>query len=160
MVDEGGNTCVSGHLDNNLRVWDLHSGKAIKEMTGIHSGQVTGICISRDRNQLLTTSRDNTLKLIDARMWDVVKTLSAETFRVGLNHSKSTLSPDGHYALSGSQNGDVFGWNTVTGQVESILKVHSLPICGVVWGSGSKVISADAKNVTIWGSAQDQLLHV
>lgn len=39
-------TLVSGHLDNNLRFWDVRSGKDIKELTGIHLGQITSVSVS------------------------------------------------------------------------------------------------------------------
>jgi len=39
-------TLASGHLDNNLRFWDVRSGKDIKEMTGIHLGQITSVSVS------------------------------------------------------------------------------------------------------------------
>ncbi|CAG8487065.1 8467_t:CDS:2 [Racocetra fulgida] len=41
-----GTTLVSGHLDNNLRFWDVRSGKDIKELTGIHLGQITSVSVS------------------------------------------------------------------------------------------------------------------
>ena len=37
------NSVASGHLDNNIRIWDLRSGQSIQELTGIHSGQITSV---------------------------------------------------------------------------------------------------------------------
>ncbi|RUP51745.1 WD40-repeat-containing domain protein [Jimgerdemannia flammicorona] len=83
-------TIASGHLDNNLRLWDVRTGNAIKELTGIHLGQITSLSVSpvhsyatylstfwlpiTDGSKILTNSRDNTLKLIDLRMYEVVST--------------------------------------------------------------------------------------
>ena len=34
---------VSGHLDNNIRIWDSRTGNSIQELMGIHAGQVTAV---------------------------------------------------------------------------------------------------------------------
>lgn len=38
-------TLASGHLDNNLRLWDTRTGNGIKELTGIHRGQITSVSV-------------------------------------------------------------------------------------------------------------------
>lgn len=72
-MDADGQTLISGHLDNNIRLWDARTGSGIKELTGIHSGQITSVSMSPDGTTLLTNSRDNTLKTIDVRMYDIIK---------------------------------------------------------------------------------------
>lgn len=90
-MDPDGQTLISGHLDNNIRIWDARSGTSVKELTGIHNGQITSVTMSPGKLQvckhskialtcnqvegttLLTNSRDNTLKIIDIRMYEIVK---------------------------------------------------------------------------------------
>ncbi|CAO3650799.1 unnamed protein product [Mucor fragilis] len=91
LMDPDGQTVISGHLDNNIRLWDARTGVGIKELTGIHSGQITSVSMSPDGTTLLTNSRDNTLKTIDVRMYDIVRSFQAETYRNGLNWSRSTF---------------------------------------------------------------------
>lgn len=43
-------------------------------------------------------------------------------FKVGLNWSRSTVSPDGAFVASGSQDGNVFIWNSQNGVLEKMLK--------------------------------------
>nr|CAG8503609.1 8590_t:CDS:2 [Entrophospora candida] len=74
-LDDYGTTLASGHLDNSLRFWDVKSGKDIKELTNIHLGQITSVCLSPDRTKVLTNSRDNSLKLIDLRTYQIEQTL-------------------------------------------------------------------------------------
>jgi len=88
-------------LDNNLRFWDVRSGKDIKELTGIHLGQITSVSVSpgnslfksfvcllfwsnlsnsnyiyfKDGAKVLTNSRDNTLKIVDLKTYEVEQTL-------------------------------------------------------------------------------------
>jgi autophagy-related protein 16 len=45
-MDPDGQTLISGHLDNNIRLWDARTGVGIKELTGIHTGQITSVCMS------------------------------------------------------------------------------------------------------------------
>lgn len=45
-VDSEGIVIASGHLDNNLRVWDTRSGQLIREIQGLHFGQITGVEVS------------------------------------------------------------------------------------------------------------------
>lgn len=46
LMDADGQTLISGHLDNNIRLWDARTGVGIKELTGIHSGQITSVSMS------------------------------------------------------------------------------------------------------------------
>ncbi|KAI8855020.1 WD40-repeat-containing domain protein [Chytridium lagenaria] len=156
LLDGEGTQIVSGHLDNNLRVWDTRTGNLVREVTGIHSNQITGVTLSPSENQILTTSRDNTLRLIDTRMFEVVSTYSHESFRVLMNWTKSCFSPDANYICCGSVDGSVFIWNADTGKTERILREHRSSVCGVVWNpqGGSHVYSAEKdRAVLMWGVA-------
>ncbi|RUS33655.1 WD40-repeat-containing domain protein [Jimgerdemannia flammicorona] len=171
LVDEAGSTIASGHLDNNLRLWDVRTGNAIKELTGIHLGQITSLSVSpvhsyatylstfwlpiTDGSKILTNSRDNTLKLIDLRMYEVVSTFQADGYKNGSNWSRACFSPDGQYVSAGSADGTLFFWNTTTSLVEKSVKEHMNAICGVSWSpNGSQIFSADKDRVVcMWGSS-------
>lgn len=45
-MDADGQTLISGHLDNNIRLWDARTGAAIQELTGVHNGQITSVSMS------------------------------------------------------------------------------------------------------------------
>lgn len=45
-MDSDGQTLISGHLDNHIRFWDTRTGSGIKELTGVHNGQVTSVSMS------------------------------------------------------------------------------------------------------------------
>eukprot|EP00160_Parvularia_atlantis_P020546 Unigene8564_Nuclearia_a/m.26226 Unigene8564_Nuclearia_a/g.26226 ORF Unigene8564_Nuclearia_a/g.26226 Unigene8564_Nuclearia_a/m.26226 type:complete len:554 (-) Unigene8564_Nuclearia_a:62-1723(-) len=152
VSDEAGNNIISGHLDNHIRFWDSRSGDCVKEITGVHSQQITSLTISPSGNEFLTNSRDNTLKLIDQRMLHVLHTYSAETYKTGMNWAKSSFSPDGAYIVAGSQDGSIFVWNTQTTKVERVLKGHNVAVAAVSWSAnGMQMYSADKdKTVIIW----------
>ncbi|KAJ1548375.1 hypothetical protein HK096_002032, partial [Nowakowskiella sp. JEL0078] len=123
LMDGEGTALISGHLDNNIRVWDTRTGNMVREVTGVHSGQVTSVDMSPDSNYVLTTARDNTMKLMDVRTYEVVKVFSHERFRVGLNWTKSCFSPDGVFAACGGADGSVFVWR-LEGGCEAVLNEH------------------------------------
>ena len=80
-VNSDGSVIISGHLDNNIRFWDSRSGNQIYEIIGIHAAQITGVHMFPDCTKFLTTSRDNTLKIVDIRTYETILTLRC-VFRV------------------------------------------------------------------------------
>ncbi|KAI8815594.1 WD40-repeat-containing domain protein [Fimicolochytrium jonesii] len=148
LLNGDGTTIASGHLDHNVRIWDSRSGSLIRELSGIHYGQVTSVAIHPTENVLLTTSRDNTLKLIDLNTYQVLKTISNDAFRPGMNWSRSCFSPDGRHIASGSQDGAVFIWHS-DGRIEKVLKEHRSAVCGVAWNSKA-FVSAEKDRAVIW----------
>ncbi|KAF9995361.1 hypothetical protein BGZ80_011241 [Entomortierella chlamydospora] len=152
LLDFDGSTIASGHLDNNLRFWDARSGNCVKEVTGIHVGQITSVCPSSDGTQILTNSRDNTVRILDVRTYETLSVLHADGYKTGTNWSKACFSPDGQYVVSGSADGTLYYWSTRDGTVEKTTKEQSGPIVGVSW-SNSTVVSAEKdKTVVIWGT--------
>ena len=56
-LDNEGAVIASGHLDNNLRIWDTRSGNIIQEIAGIHFGQITSVEFSPCKNLFYWISR-------------------------------------------------------------------------------------------------------
>mmetsp|Transcript_34961 Transcript_34961/g.93552 ORF Transcript_34961/g.93552 Transcript_34961/m.93552 type:complete len:223 (-) Transcript_34961:99-767(-) len=121
-----GATVVSGHQDGSVRLWDIGTGAKIDESKP-HANQVTSCRFSpRGGMQILTCSRDNKLKLLDARTLQAISTLSHESFRVAQNWSRATFSPDGQYVVAGSATGTVHVWETITGRCRQNLTQHQV----------------------------------
>ncbi|GJJ76741.1 autophagy-related protein 16-1 [Entomortierella parvispora] len=152
LLDFDGSTIASGHLDNNLRFWDARSGNCVKEVTGIHLGQITSVCPSTDGNQVLTNSRDNTLRIIDVRTHETLSVLHADGYKTGTNWSKACFSPDGQYVVSGSADGTLYYWSTRDGTVEKTVREQSSPIVGVSWVNSTVVSAEKDKAVVVWGT--------
>ncbi|KAG0369623.1 hypothetical protein BGZ54_009432 [Gamsiella multidivaricata] len=152
LLDFDGATIASGHLDNNLRFWDARSGNCVKEVTGIHLGQITSVCPSSDGTQILTNSRDNTLRILDVRTYETLSVLHADGYKTGTNWTKACFSPDGQYVVSGSADGTLYYWSTRDGAVEKTTKEQNGPIVGVAWANSSVVSAEKDKTVVIWGT--------
>lgn len=79
----------------------------------------------------MTTSKDNTIKVLDVRMFNTVATLAAPGFKTACNWAKSCYSSDGAYIASGSADGNVYVWKD--GLLASVLSKHGSSVVGVAW---------------------------
>src|SRR5436190_1069006 len=77
-------------------------------------GQVTSVQFSVDGNSVLSCGRDDKLRLVDFRTFDVVNTFSAPSFRCGLNWSKAALSADSAFVAAPGHEGQIFVWDART----------------------------------------------
>jgi WD40 repeat protein len=117
-----GSYALSGSYDKTLILWDINSGRKIQTFKG-HSAGVNSVAFSPDGRYALSGSGDfrsrygndvvdNTLKL-----WDIRSGRAIRTFR---GHSELvfsvTFSPDGKYALSGSQDNSLKLWEISSGK--------------------------------------------
>eukprot|EP00053_Salpingoeca_punica_P014936 m.136361 g.136361 ORF g.136361 m.136361 type:complete len:549 (-) comp16583_c0_seq1:1816-3462(-) len=116
---------VSAHFDKTIRGWDVRapSRKPSVEIRTEHSAPPTHIaCDPVDKDKVLTASKDHTLKLIDFRTQEVVRTFSDKDFKVGPFGCRPAFSPDGSHVAVGSDSGSVFIWSVTTGALEKVLK--------------------------------------
>jgi autophagy-related protein 16 len=109
LPSDGSARAMSGHVDNVVRIWDLgRDGQCVHEITGLHSAPITSVC-SNPQNQweLLSNSRDDTLKIVDLRTYTARVTLNHHGFANGVNWNRACFSPDGHYVAAGSSDNGV-----------------------------------------------------
>ncbi|KAK9704592.1 WD domain, G-beta repeat [Popillia japonica] len=71
-ADGSGLTIISGHFDKRIRFWDTRSESGPNEI--VLNGKVTSLDLTRDTKYLVACVRDDTLKLLDLRMNQVVLT--------------------------------------------------------------------------------------
>lgn len=87
---------------------------------------------------VLTCGKDNCLRLVDARSFQVRKTLSAPGFMVATTSCTACLSPDETHAAAGSSNGTVFVWEVslpalLDGPVVIVGALHEFAVALTVW---------------------------
>ncbi|XP_057514555.1 autophagy-related protein 16-like [Actinidia eriantha] len=140
-----GQTICSGHVDGNLRLWNIQTGKLLSEVAA-HSLAVTSISLSRNGNVLLTSGRDNLHNLFDVRSLEVCGTLRASGNRVASNWSRSCISPDDNYVAGGSADGSVYIWSILKGNIVSTLKEHGASVLCCSWSGLGKPLASSDKN--------------
>lgn len=144
-----GQTICSGHVDGNLRLWDIQTGKLLSEVAA-HSLAVTSLSLSRNGNMLLTSGRDNLHNLFDVRSLEVCGTLKASGNRVASNWSRSCISPDDNYVAAGSSDGSVYLWSVSQGRIASTLKEHGSSVLCCSWSGLGKPLASSDKNGVIY----------
>eukprot|EP01135_Chromosphaera_perkinsii_P009544 Nk52_evm1s1803 gene=Nk52_evmTU1s1803 len=159
LSDASGSGVISGHLDGQIRFWDARAADCTNQLNGIHTGQVTSVLLTPDRSNLITMARDNTLKLIDLRMFDVLKTFCDTSFSIPTNFSRCSLSVDGSHVAAGTSSGEVFIWPVTEPQGTSptVLKYQSSdgkktsPIFSVSWNNMNQLACCHKdKSLSIW----------
>lgn len=120
-IASNGDVIGTAHLDCAARFWSLRTGELIHELKELHTQQVTGVDFSRDGVLAVTNSRDNTLRIVDARMWRVVHALAEEkgNFRNKIAWAPAVFSPDAQFVCAGSSDGSLFVWNAASGRLHS-----------------------------------------
>ncbi|KAM7328984.1 protein Atg16l2 isoform X1 [Alexandromys fortis] len=147
----GDHIIISGHNDQKIRFWDSRGPHCIQVIPV--QGRVTSLSLSHDQLQLLSCSRDNTLKVIDLRLSNVRQVFRADGFKCSSDWTKAVFSPDRSYALAGSSNGALYIWDVDTGKLESSLEgPHCAAVNAVAWCfSGNHVVSVDqGRKVVLW----------
>lgn len=146
-----GQTLFSGHVDGNLRMWNIQTGKLLSEVAA-HSMSLTSISLSRHGNMLLTSGRDNLHNLFDIRSLEVCSTFRASGNRMASNWSRSCFSPDDSNVVSGSADGSVYIWSVSKPDTVSTLKEHTASVLSCSWSNlGKPLCSADRSGIIcIW----------
>lgn len=71
-TDVSGTTIISGHYDKKIRFWDTRTDCSANEI--LLQGKITSLDLSKDCQYLLSCVRDDTIKLLDLRMNQIIKT--------------------------------------------------------------------------------------
>lgn len=149
-VDSAGSIIISGHFDKSIRFWDCRSESSANNV--VLNGKVTSLDLTKDAKYLVCCVRDDTLKLLDLRMNQVVTLFSCDGFKVGCDYSRATFSPDGQYVAVGSADGSVYIWGVSSAKVETILKEHSAAVTATSWNPfGNFLATVDrSRRAVLW----------
>ncbi|RLN89257.1 hypothetical protein BBJ28_00017781 [Nothophytophthora sp. Chile5] len=153
-ADSGFVQFASAHQDGAVRFWDTRTRRCVQELRGLHTDQATSV--SFGGNELLTNSRDHSLRVVDPRTYAVLRELRHPDYQCGFDWGQASLSPDGRYALAGGASGALFIWNARSGKLEAQLKPgptgHHGAVACCVWRPDGKGVASCDKNgvVVLW----------
>lgn len=153
LAAAAGGQLASAHQDGAVRFWDPRAKTLVRELRGLHEDQVTSVSFARGGELLLTSSRDDSLCLVDPRTFAVVRTLRDPAFRCGFDWSRAALSPDGRFAAAGSASGAVLVWDAATGRLARSLRGgHQGAVACCMWRpDGGSLASCDKNGcVVLW----------
>jgi WD40 repeat protein len=86
-------------LDNTIKVWDLTTGKKLKD----HSNLVYAVAVTADGKRVISGSRDNTLKVWDLTTGNVIASFTGES-----SIACCAIAPDGVTIAAGDESGGVY----------------------------------------------------
>lgn len=97
---------ATGHRDGSLKFWSIRDCSLLHELRKLHEDVVASVAYHPyDGNQIITSSRDHTVKVVDVRMLKVVQTVESEHWYATTETSQIAVSPAGRYLALGSKNG-------------------------------------------------------
>ncbi|KAI6359702.1 hypothetical protein MCOR25_006969 [Pyricularia grisea] len=125
---------VTGSVDGRVRTYDVRMGRCVVDVVG---PSVTSLCLSRDGNALLVGSLDSSLRLMDRAAGTCLRTYRAEgRWRNESLRVQSLLGAGERFVVTGDelscdvgvdetadQDGKVWAWDLLTGEVVATLKV-------------------------------------
>jgi WD40 repeat protein len=127
-----GKTALSGSFDATLMLWDLASGREIREFVG-HAGSVSSVAIMPDGKTALSGGSDATLRLWDLASGREIGKLEGHAGPV----SSVAIAPDGKTALSGGGSygspGEFKLWDLATGREIRKLEGHTGSVSSVAF---------------------------
>ena len=124
---------ATAHADKKVRIWGTEGedqGKIVKELEGDHEGFCVCAQYSPNGKSILTGCwgrKDST-----GRIWDVEsETCQVELKGHGGNLKCCAWSPDGQFAITGSEDKTARVWNAETGECLKVLNGHTANVMDV-----------------------------
>jgi WD40 repeat protein len=138
-----------------LKLWD--GAKPIADLGG-YNNAISSLLFLADGRQLLTASRDGTL-----RVWDVAKRKTVKTLPCGAPISSMVLSPDAKTLAVGLYSNEVALWDLGTWKEKKHLQGHGDRVSAVAFSRDGKTLASasDDHTIKLWdlstGKTQETL---
>ena len=167
-----GKHIVSGSWHGQICLWDMATGE-LELILGIapkdvgyehnndpskgHTSTVYSVALSADGKEVVSGSRDKTI-----RLWNLA---TRETVRIFEGHTRSVnsvaLSADGKQVVSGSCDKTIRLWNLATGETVRIFEGHTEAVLSVALSAdGKQVVSGSSdRTIRLWNLATGETVR-
>ncbi|MDO4584233.1 MAG: WD40 repeat domain-containing protein [Planctomycetia bacterium] len=153
--------------DRLVRVWDMESGRELKQMDG-HTSTIHSVCFSADGKKVWSAGADGFLKVWDARTGMLLGAFQQEDGVVSV-----IISPNGKMVVARNSHNVITLYNATNGKVLRFFKAElKAPTMRVITGSyfttkitkdNRSIITCNEKNLFSWslktGKLQGQIPH-
>ena len=138
---------LSGSADNTLVLWELASGKQIRQFKG-HAANVKSVAFTPDGQHAVSASYDRTIKLWNIETGQEVRTFTGHADII----NAMSVSPDGRLVASASGDRTVRLWELASGKEVKVLSGHQGWVLSVAFSAdGHLLASGDVKNqIKLW----------
>lgn len=151
MVIKADDAIIVTASDSNIvNVWDIKTGKLIKELEG-HTSKVQVISISKDGKFIAIGFADCTIKLWDTKKFGLVQTLDPANVNVTAQRLQAivsiTISKDSKIIAASYLDSTIKIWEVQTGKCILIAQETQMPLCCTIDQKGTMIVSGgmDAK---------------
>jgi WD40 repeat protein len=153
-ISPDGGRILTGSGDKTARLWDIASGRLLREFTG-HWGEVWSVAFAPDGGHILTGSGDKA-----ARLWN---TASGRLLREFTGHQgvvwHVAFAPNGSRILTGSGDKTARLWDVASGRLLREFTGHWGEVWSVAFAPDGDTILTSNDNARLWDTASGQLLH-
>jgi WD40 repeat protein len=111
----------SASTDHHIMVWNLASGKSIKDINA-HSKAVNDIAVTSDGQILVSCSDDRLIRVWDLASGQKLYQLDSQYF-TGIIKAIAITSDDAYFA-AGGEAGYLYQWNLVTSELSTVANVR------------------------------------
>jgi eukaryotic-like serine/threonine-protein kinase len=149
-ISPDGTTVACGH-NNQVRFWDLSTGREQARLTVQVQGSIRHVVFSPSGRQLAIAATEPAVCLIDRDTGAIQRTLAGPT---SLQYAVS-FSPDGHWLAAAGEDRVIRIWDTTTGELERELRGHTDQVFTVVFHPDGHRIASGGRDhyVRIWDPA-------
>lgn len=147
-ISPDGQLIASGSNDNNIKLWQLTTGKLLRNFNrwfSGHSSMVDSLAFSPDGKLLASGSWDDTIKL-----WQVNTGKQISTFTGHSNWVNSVaFNPEGQMLASGSADNTIKFWQIKTGRQISTLTGHLDLVGSVAFSQDGEILASGSADCTV-----------
>eukprot|EP00051_Salpingoeca_urceolata_P028358 m.486436 g.486436 ORF g.486436 m.486436 type:complete len:570 (+) comp24405_c0_seq1:335-2044(+) len=158
LLLDANDTLTTAHFDKTVKLWDARTGtNPAHSIQTDHAQPITALASHPGGSVILTSSKDHSMKAIDVRTLEIVRTYSHDDCTFGTLGCKMTLSPDARYIVAGSDDGKVFVFNYRTGKMEKSLGgSHRAAVTACSWSPMGDLLMTvgRGKQAVLWACTQ------
>ncbi|MCC7445912.1 MAG: protein kinase [Anaerolineae bacterium] len=152
-----GKQAISASSDTTVRLWDIASGREIRQFAG-HTADVYTVAVSPDGKLAASAGEDQTIRLWDVATGKEVRQIPTKPAFI----SVVAFSPDGRYVLSGGTDGSARLWDVQTGKEARRFVGHVSGIRGAAFSRDGKTLLTGATDQTarVWNVETGEQLRI
>lgn len=103
-------------------------------MPDAHSDPVACVRVTPDENYIVSTSKDDTIKIWDLRKQKLLQTFEHERFQLGSNNTRLCVSHNSQFVVCGTKSGSVIFYDLKARELVNIVSdQHKSQVVAVEW---------------------------
>jgi WD40 repeat protein len=149
---------AAANNDNSVVLWDFATGAPITQFTE-HTDSLLTLAFNDDGSQLVSGSRDRTLRIWDLQRAEIVRDFVGHS-TTGARGVVAVYGPGDRTILSGGADGSVRLWDTESGRAMQELDGHERPVNTVDLSDDAAyaISGGDDQQVLVWDVVSGEAL--